>query len=64
MSVSTSPTEQEAVWVTEIWDAKADHAASLSLDGAAELIEQARPLIAEISQRSEFVPVGEKGLPA
>ena len=49
--------------MTEIWDTKADHAASLSLEGVLELIEQARPLIAAISDRSEFEPVGGKGLP-
>jgi quinol monooxygenase YgiN len=60
--VSTAPNDEKAVWVTEIWDTKAEHAASLSLDGVPELIEQARPLIAAVSDRSEFAPVGGKGL--
>ena len=61
--VSTASDDEKAVWVTEIWDTKADHAASLSLEGVLELIEQARPLIGAISDRSEFEPVGGKGLP-
>jgi quinol monooxygenase YgiN len=60
--VSTAPNDDKAVWVTEIWDTKAAHAASLSLDGVPELIEQGRPMIAGISDRSEFAPVGGKGL--
>jgi quinol monooxygenase YgiN len=60
--VSTSESDANGVWVTEIWESEADHDASLALDGVLELIERARPLIAEMSDRVELVPVGGKGL--
>ena len=60
--VHTSPTEPDTVWVTEVWRSKADHAASLSINGVRELIAKARPLIAEMSEPILTIPVGGKGL--
>lgn len=60
--VHTSPTEPEAVWVTEVWRSKEDHAASLSVKGVRELISKTRPLIAEMSNPILTIPVGGKGL--
>jgi len=44
-SISKDPSEPDAVWVTEIWDSKADHDASLSLPEVRSLISKAIPLI-------------------
>jgi len=60
--VHTSPTEPEAVWVTEVWRSKEDHAASLSVKGVKELIAKGRPLIAEMGEPIFTTPVGGKGL--
>lgn len=60
--VHTSPTEPDAVWVTEVWRSKADHAASLSINGVRELIAKTRPLIAEMGDPILTIPVGGKGL--
>ena len=61
--VSTSQTEADAIWVTEVWRSEADHAASLSFPGVKELIVRAKPLIASMSDAARTVPVGGKGLP-
>jgi quinol monooxygenase YgiN len=61
--VSTSHTEPDALWVTEVWRSEADHAASLSLPGVKELIVKAKPLIASMSDAARTIPVGGKGLP-
>jgi len=44
-TISKDPTEPDAVWVTEIWDSKEDHDASLSLPEVRSLISRAIPLI-------------------
>jgi quinol monooxygenase YgiN len=49
--------------MTEVWRSQADHQASLTLDGAKELIALARPLIAGFGERIEVTPLGGKGLP-
>lgn len=44
--VGTAPDDPDGVYVTEVWDSKEDHAASLKLPGTPEMIAKARPLIA------------------
>jgi quinol monooxygenase YgiN len=61
--VSISPTEPDAIWVTEVWRSEADHDASLKLESTKALIARARPLIAGGGDRVRFV-VGGKGLSA
>jgi quinol monooxygenase YgiN len=60
--VHISPAEPDAVWVTEVWDSKADHAASLSLPETQALIKVGRPLIAGFSDRLETTVLGGHGL--
>jgi len=60
--VSISPTEANAIWVTEVWKSAEDHRASLALDSTRAVIERGRPLIAGFEQLTEFVPLGGKGL--
>ena len=37
---------EDGVWVTEVWDTKADHDASLELPGMREFIAETMPMIA------------------
>jgi quinol monooxygenase YgiN len=60
--VSRAADDPDGIWVTEVWRDKADHQASLALPSTQALISAARPLIAGISDRAEFEPVGGKGL--
>lgn len=43
--VHVSEQEPDAVWVTELWDSKEAHAASLQREDVLALISRARPLI-------------------
>ncbi len=61
--VSSAPDDPDGVWVTEVWRSQADHQASLAQEATQALITTGRPLIAGMSDRVEFVPLGGKGLP-
>lgn len=61
--ISTSPTEPDAIWVTEVWRSADDHQGSLAVDDIRSIITQARPLIAGMSDSSTFTPIGGHGLP-
>ena len=60
--VSRSPEEPESVWVTEAWTSREEHQRSLEDERVRALIERARPLIADVADRTELRPVGGKGL--
>ena len=55
--VSLVPDDPDAVAVTEIWDDKASHDASLTLESVRETIGRARPLIAGGGTSTTFRPV-------
>jgi quinol monooxygenase YgiN len=60
--VAKDPANADAVWITEAWDSKESHAASLSLPSVKAAIAKGRPLIAGFSDRAETIPVGGHGL--
>jgi len=60
--VAEDPTNPVAIWVTEVWDTKANHAASLQLPSVQAAIARARPHITNFTDRAETVPVGGHGL--
>jgi len=62
--VNISPTDADAIWVTEVWRSPADHQGSLALDKVRAIITVARPLIAGMSDSTTVTPVGGYGLPA
>ncbi|WP_235364994.1 putative quinol monooxygenase [Sphingomonas sp. ERG5] len=47
----------DALWVTEAWESKAAHAASLSLPAVREAITKARPLMAGFESIAETRPI-------
>ncbi len=49
----------DAIWIVELWDTKASHAASLELPAVQAAISKARPLIAGFGTRAEFTPVAK-----
>jgi quinol monooxygenase YgiN len=61
--VARDPTDSDAIWVTEVWDNKASHEASLSLPSVRDAITRGKPLIAGFGERFETEPVGGHGLP-
>ena len=60
--VARDPESEESLWVTEVWDSRESHGASLALPSVQEAIEKGRPLIAGFSQRTETQPIGGHGL--
>lgn len=60
--VARDTIDPEGIWVTEVWDNKDSHAASLSLPSVREAIAKGKPLIAGFSNRVETLPVGGHGL--
>jgi quinol monooxygenase YgiN len=55
--------DPDAVWVTEVWDSRESHAASLSLPAVQAAIARGRPLIAEFGSGAETEVAGGVGVP-
>ena len=62
--VAKDAADESALWVTEVWDGKASHEASLSLPSVKAAIAKGRPLIAGFGDRIVTVPIGGYGLAA
>lgn len=62
--ISKDAENEDAIWITEVWDSQASHAASLSLPAVQDAIARGKPLIASFGHRFETVPVGGRGLHA
>lgn len=60
--VATDPADPDAIWITEAWDNKSSHEASLALHSVKEAILLGKPLIAGFGDRFETSPVGGEGL--
>jgi quinol monooxygenase YgiN len=60
--VAKDPKDENALWITEVWDSDASHKASLSLPEVKAAIAKARPLIAGFSDMVNTIPVGGHGL--
>ena len=60
--VAQDQADQDALWVTEVWNTKANHQASLSLASVQKAIGLGKPLIAGFGERFETIPVGGHGL--
>jgi quinol monooxygenase YgiN len=56
--------DENTIWVTEVWDTKENHDASLSLPVVKDAIGRARPLVASFSQTAVTAPIGGQGLPS
>ena len=60
--VAKDPVDADAIWITEVWESRASHAASLQLPAVQDAIRRGRPLIAGFDHGQETVPVGGIGL--
>jgi quinol monooxygenase YgiN len=49
--------DADALWVTEVWESKAAHEASLSLPAVRDAIARGRPLIAGFESGAETRPI-------
>ena len=60
--VAKDPTDANAIWITEVWESKQSHDASLNLTSVKDAIKKGRPLIAGFSDSHTTEPVGGHGL--
>jgi quinol monooxygenase YgiN len=60
--VARDPGDANAIWITEVWDSKESHGASLSLPSVKQAIARARPLIAGFDSHIVTEPAGGHGL--
>jgi quinol monooxygenase YgiN len=61
--VAQDSADEDALWVTEVWDSERSHQGSLSLPSVQAAIEKGRPLIAGFGERFITTPLGGQGLP-
>jgi quinol monooxygenase YgiN len=59
--IAKDPNDADAIWITEVWDSRESHKASLSLPSVREAIARGKPLIAGFEQSIETEPVGGHG---
>ncbi len=60
--IAADPADSDALWITEVWESRASHQASLSLPTVQAAIAKGRPMIASFGNRVETAPVGGHGL--
>ena len=60
--VAKDPSDANAIWITEAWDTKGSHEASLTLPSVKDAIAKGRPMIAGFSDHVVTTPVGGHGL--
>lgn len=61
--IARDAADDDGIWVTEVWDDKASHDASLSLPVVQKTIAAARPMIAAFNNPVVTTPIGGQGLP-
>lgn len=61
--VAIDESDADAIWITEVWDKKESHAASLQLPEVRDAITRAKPLFASFGPSVKTAPVGGLGLP-
>lgn len=60
--VSKDSENEDVIWITEVWESKQSHQASLELPAVKEAISRGRPLIAEFGEQIKIKPIGGHGL--
>jgi len=60
--IARDPKSEDGIWITEVWDSKEAHAASLQLPQVQATIAKARPIIAGFAEFIETEPLGGAGL--
>ena len=61
--VAEDSSDENAIWVTEVWENRTRHQESLSLPTVQKAIEKGNPLISGFGERYETTPLGGCGLP-
>ena len=62
--IAADPSDENGIWVTEVWDNKESHDASLSLPSVKKAIAAAKPMISGFGTQVITSPVGGYGFAA
>ncbi|HZQ24663.1 MAG TPA: putative quinol monooxygenase [Terriglobales bacterium] len=62
--VAKDAADENAIWVTEVWDSQTSHDASLSLPAVKSAMPRAKAIISNFERISVTSPVWGVGLPA
>ena len=62
--VAKDAADENTIWVTEVWDSKASHDASLSLPAVKNAMPRGKPLVSNFERIAVTSPVWGVGLPA
>lgn len=60
--VANDPSDENALWITEVWTDGEAHKASLTMDSVQSAIQKGRPLIAGMEQIAVTQPIGGHGI--
>lgn len=60
--VAADPGAPDTLWITEVWESRDAHAASLSLPSVQAAIQRGRPLIVSMEPVAQTEPLGGEGL--
>jgi quinol monooxygenase YgiN len=60
--VSHDTNDEQALWITEVWENKGKHQASLALESVQIAIKLGKPLIESFKERFETIPIGGQGI--
>ncbi len=60
--IAHDSTDEDAIWVTEVWDSQESHRASLTLPSVQQAIARGKSFIAGFGERYETRPVGGHGI--
>ena len=60
--VAKDPKDVNGIWITEVWDSKESHAASLKLPSVQTAIAKGKPMIAKFGPYNETEPIGGHGI--
>ena len=55
--IAKDPADADAIWITEVWDSKESHTASLKIPEVLVTIQKAMPLIVGFDKHIETEPV-------
>jgi quinol monooxygenase YgiN len=60
--IARDPASEDGIWITEVWDSKDSHGASLQLPHVQATIAKAKPIIAGFGEYFATEPLGGIGL--
>ena len=60
--VAQDQTDQDAIWITEVWISQTSHRDSLARPSVQKAITLGKPFIAGFGERFETTPIGGHGL--